>query len=107
MRKVLEIGGFIAGAVLIVFGVVAISMGVDGRSTVKDSLAAEQIVGSDDMTPALIKQGATEAGLNVSALDIPTKSVAGETINTGSEARAFAQYLRIHALESSGGYTYA
>ena len=38
MRKFLEIGGFIAGAVLIVFGAVAIYMGVDGRSTVRDIL---------------------------------------------------------------------
>jgi hypothetical protein len=107
MRKFLEIGGFIAGALLIVFGVAAIVMGVNGRSTVRDSLAAEQIVGSDDMTPALIKQGATEAGLQVSSLDIPSTAVAGKTIDTGGEARAFARYLRIHALESSGGYTYA
>jgi hypothetical protein len=107
MRKFLEIGGFIAGAVLIVFGVVAITMGVDGRSTVRDSLRAEQIVGSDDMTPALIKQAATDAGLQVSSLDIPTTAVAGQTIDTGNEARTFARYLRIHALESSGGYTYS
>ena len=31
MRKLLEIGGFIAGAVLIVFGAAAIVMGVNGR----------------------------------------------------------------------------
>jgi hypothetical protein len=107
MRKFLEIGGLIAGAVLIVFGAVAIAMGVDGRSTVRDSLAAEQIVGSDDMTPSAIRVAAEEAGLSTSKLDIPSLSVAGETIDTGAEARAFAQYLRIHALESSGGYVYA
>ena len=107
MRKFLEIGGLIAGAVLIVFGVVAIAMGVDGRSTVRDSLAAEHIVGSDDMTPALIREGAMEAGLATSTLDIPSRAVAGESIDTGEEARAFAQYLRIHALESSDGYVYA
>ena len=28
-------------------------------------------------------------------------------IDTGEEARCFAQYMRIHALESSGGLTYA
>ena len=39
MRKALEIGGFVAAAVLIVFGVVAIAMGVNGRSTVQDSLS--------------------------------------------------------------------
>jgi hypothetical protein len=107
MRKFLEIGGLIAGAVLIVFGVVAIAMGVDGRSTVRDSLKSEQIVGSDDMTPVLIREAAMEAGLAVSSLDVPTTSVAGKSIDTGEEARAFAQYLRIHALESSGGYVYA
>jgi hypothetical protein len=106
MRKFLEIGGIVAGAVLIVFGVVAIAMGVDGRSTVRDGLRQEQIVGSEDMTPALIKQGAMEAGLPPT-IEIPTLAVAGETIDTGEEARAFAQYLRIHALESSDGYVYA
>ena len=107
MRKALEIGGFVAAAVLIAFGVAAIVMGVNGRSTVQDSLRAEQIVGSTDMTPALITKEATEAGLSVSSLDIPTVAVAGKSIDTGGEARAFAQYMRIHALESSGGYVYA
>ncbi len=53
-RRVLEFGGFIAGAILIAFGVVAIVMGVNGRWTVQDSLTAEKIVGGDDMSPALI-----------------------------------------------------
>ena len=38
VRKLFEIGGFAAGAVLIAFGVVAIVMGFNGRSTVSDSL---------------------------------------------------------------------
>ena len=76
MRKFLELGGFIAGALLIVFGVVVIALGVSGRSTVQSSLRQEQIVGSPDMTPALIKVAADEAGLtNVS---LPTCSVAGK-----------------------------
>jgi hypothetical protein len=105
MKKVLEIGGFIAGAVLVVFGVAVIVLGVNGRSTVNSSLNAEKIVGSEDMTPALIKVAVADAGLkNVS---LPTCSVAGKSIDTGSEARCFAQYMRIHALESSGGLTYA
>ena len=33
-RRFWEIGGFVAGAVLIAFGVVAIYMGVDGYTTV-------------------------------------------------------------------------
>jgi hypothetical protein len=107
MRKVLEIGGFIAGAVLIVFGVVAIAMGVDGRSTVQDSLKAEQIVGSEDMTPSAIRTAAQEAGLSLDGVSVPTLAVAGKAINTGERARAFAGYMRIHALESSNGLVYA
>jgi uncharacterized protein (DUF342 family) len=38
MRKVFEIGGFVAAAVLIAFGIVAITMGVNGRNTVNTSL---------------------------------------------------------------------
>jgi hypothetical protein len=106
-RTVLEWGGFAAGAVLIAFGVVAIVMGFSGRSTVADSLKQEKIVGSPDMTPALIVKEAKEAGLNTAAIDMPTVSVAGKTIDTGPEARAFASYMRIHTLEATGGYTYA
>src|SRR4029079_10379970 len=69
------------------------------------SLRQEQIVGSPDMTPALIKVAADEAGLtNVS---LPTCSGAGKAIDTGASARCFADYMRIHTLESSGGLTYA
>jgi hypothetical protein len=107
LRKVLEWGGFVAGAVLVTFGVAAIVMGFNGRSTVNDSLNQEKIVGSADMTPAAIKAEAQKAGLNVNTIDLPTVSVAGETINTGPEARAFASYMRIHALEATGGFTYA
>jgi hypothetical protein len=106
-RRVLEWGGFAAGAVLIVFGVVAIVMGFNGRSTVSDSLKQEKIVGTADMTPAAIKAEAAKAGLNVNAIDMPTVSVAGKVINGGDRARAFASYMRIHALEATGGYTYA
>jgi hypothetical protein len=106
-RKVLEGGGFAAGAVLIAFGVVAIVMGLNGRATVSDSLKQERIVGTADMTPAAIKAEATKAGLNVNAIDMPTVSVAGKAINSGDRARAFASYMRIHALEATGGYTYA
>ena len=60
MRKVFEIGGIVAAAVLVAFGVASIVMGINGRSTVRDSLKLEQIVGSSDMTPAAIKDEATE-----------------------------------------------
>ena len=107
MRKVFEIGGVVAAAVLIAFGIVAIVMGFNGRSTVTDSLKQEQIVGSPDMTPTAIRAEAAKAGLPVDELTFPTTSVAGQKVDTGDEARAFAGYMRIHALEATGGLTYA
>jgi len=105
MRKAFEIGGLVAGAVLIVFGVVAIAMGVNGRNTVGNELKQQQIVGTPDMTPSAIKAEAAKAGLkNVS---FPTKSVANLPIDSGARARTFAQYMRIHALEHTGGYVYS
>ena len=106
MRKALEIGGFVAAAVLIVFGVVAIAMGVNGRSTVQDSLKAEQIVGSADMSPAAIKDEAMKAGLPAS-IALPTVDISNKPIDTGARARAFATYIRIHSLEATGGLTYS
>ena len=104
-RKLFEWGGFAAGAVLVAFGVVAIVMGFSGRATVADSLKLEKITGTPDMTPALIAKEAKAAGLT--GVSLPTVSVASQAINSGPRARAFASYMRIHALEATGGYTYA
>jgi hypothetical protein len=105
MRKIFEIGGIVAAAVLVAFGVAAIVMGVNGRGTVRDSLKLEQIVGSPDMTPAAITVEAKKAGLVT--FQVPSKSVAGLPINSGDRARAFAGFMRIHTLEATGGLTYA
>jgi hypothetical protein len=105
-RRVWEIGGFISGAVLIAFGAVAIYLGADGYQTVRDELNKEYIVGGSDMSPDEIKAGAEEAGLPES-IELPTCDVVDEEIDTGSEARCFAQYMRVHALEGTGGLSYA
>ena len=105
-RRVWEIGGFVSGAVLIVFGIVAIVLGVNGYRTVQDELKKEYIVGGSDMTPDEIRAGAEEAGLPEN-IELPTCDVVDKEIDTGSRARCFAQYMRIHALESTGGLTYA
>ena len=107
MRKLFEFGGLVAAAVLIAFGITAVVMGVNGRNTVNHSLANEYIVGSADMTPSAIKAEAKQAGIYSAVKEWPSKSVANQTINTGDRARAFAGYMRIHALEASGGLTYA
>jgi hypothetical protein len=101
----LEIGGLVAGLVLVVFGIVAIVMGMNGGSTVSSSLKAQKIVGTPDMSPAGIKPAIKQAGLkNVS---IPSCDVANKAINSGSNARCFAEYMQIHALEATGGFLYS
>jgi hypothetical protein len=106
MRRFFEIGGVVAAAILIAFGITSIVVGLNGRDTVQTSLAQEQIVGSPDMTPDAIAKEAKAAGLP-SSISLPTVAVAGKKIDTGDEARAFAGYMRIHALEATGGLTYA
>ncbi|HEY2543003.1 MAG TPA: hypothetical protein VGH92_08100 [Gaiellaceae bacterium] len=105
MKRFLELGGVAAAIVLIAFGAAAVVLGFQGKGTVIDSLKAEQITGTPDMTPKGIAGEASAAGLkNVS---LPTCTVAGQAVNTGARARCFAQYMRIHALEATGGFVYA
>lgn len=91
-KKIWEIGGFLAGAVLILFGAVAIFMGVDGYTTVRDSIEQEGIVFGTADDPAVAEHA---------------EQWAGEQVKTGDQARAFALIIREHALESSDGLTYA
>jgi hypothetical protein len=102
--RLLRLGGYAAGVILIVFGIATIAIGIAGKNTVEDELSQEKIVGSPDMSPEGIAPGIEEAKLTV---DAPDCDVAEEPITTGPEARCFGQYMRIHAFESSGGLTYA
>ena len=90
MRRILEYGGVIAGTILVVFGVVAIAMGVNGRNEVRDRLADQRITATPDA--AEITDGALEPN---------------EPIDTGAEAKAFADIMEFHALESTEGRRYA
>src|SRR3954447_13929161 len=107
MRRLFEYGGFVAAVVLIAVGIGAVTMGINARGTVQDTLAQEHIVGTPDMTPTAIKAEAKQAGLNVASISFPTESVAGLPINNGDRAHTFAGYMRIHALQATGGLTYA
>jgi hypothetical protein len=106
MKKLLEWGGVAASIVLIAFGIGAIVVGVNGRSTVHSSLNQEQIVGTPDMNATAIAAEAKKAGLPES-IKLPTVDIAGKAIDNGARARAFASYMRIHALEASGGLTFS
>jgi hypothetical protein len=91
-RRLWEIGGFVAGAVLIAFGAVAIYMGVDGRNTVRDSLTEEQIYFGSADDPAVAQyaeQWAAEPGESQ-----------GDRIETGDQARAFANIMRYHTVNA-------
>jgi len=105
MRNLFKYGGIAASVVLIAFGAGSIGIGAWGINNVRDNLALEQISGTPDMTPSAIKAEAQKAGLT--DVSLPSCNVAGKSIDTGSEARCFASYMRIHALEATGGQPYA
>jgi hypothetical protein len=83
MKRVLDYGGIVASVLLIAFGIGCVVVGISGRDRVRDDLARENIVGT------------------------PDSSIPGEKVNTGSEAQAFADVIRKHTLEATGGETYA
>src|SRR5215218_1795395 len=83
MKKLLEYGGIAASVLLIAFGIGATVVGFNGRDRVRTELAREQIVGTPDST------------------------IPNQLVDTGSEAQAFAKVMRKHALEATGGQTYA
>ena len=112
MRKLFEIGGVVAAAILVAFGVATVVIGMSGQSTVSDSLKQEQITGTPDMTPkAIAPEVATAkkaqaqlfaklhaAGVKITPSPIvtPSCSVAGKLVDSGDRARCFAEYMRIH-----------
>ena len=91
-KRIWEIGGFAAGVVLILFGVVAIIMGVNGYNTTRDAIKGEGIAFGTADDPAVAKYA---------------EQWAGEQVTTGDQARAFAKIMREHTLDSTGGLTYA
>ncbi len=82
-NKLYTYAGIAASVVLILFGIGATYMGIDGRDRVRDDLAREQIVGTED------------------------SSIPGQKVDTGAEAQEFAATIRKHTLESTGGLTYS
>lgn len=107
MRKVFEIGGLIAAVVLVGFGVAAVVLGLNGNSEVKTALTQQKLTGTPNMTPSVETSLAKKAGLNVSAIEMPTCSIAGKAVTEGKDARCFANYMRIDALMGTGGQVYS
>lgn len=90
MRKTFELGGMLAGVILIAFGVLAIGMGVNGWNDVRSAISAQKITATPDA--AEITGGTL---------------VAGQAVKTGAQARAFAEVMEHHALQSTEGRRYA
>jgi hypothetical protein len=90
MRKVFAYGGIVASVILAAFGAGAIAIGVNGYNEVRDEIAAQQITATPD---------AAELTNN--------KLQPGQAIKTGADAKAFADIMEHHALESSDGQRYA
>ena len=123
--RILEIGGIVAGAIMVAFGVAAIYMGFDGRSTVQ--VESRQQVhrrlgrhehgrhhhGDQQGHPARPEADCSRAREGRRRPDrvhtrlAPSCSVAGEAVDNGTDARCFAEYLRLHALRSTSGLTYS
>jgi hypothetical protein len=89
MRRLFQYGGYLSSAVLILFGAGSMVVGVLGFLEVRDTIARENITATPD---------AVEIGVNLEP---------GEPIDTGAEAKEFAKIIRTHALEATGGRTYA
>ena len=81
--KLFTYAGVAASVILIVFGIGAMVVGIDGRDRVRAELAREQVVGT------------------------PDSKIPGQLVDTGAEAREFAAVMRKHTLEMTGGQTYA
>jgi len=90
MRKLFAYGGLAASVVLIAFGAGAIAIGAFGLADVRDELAEQRIVAGED-APEL-----TDGRLE-----------AGDELDTGAEARAFADVMEAHTLAATGGKRYA
>ena len=90
--KFLRVGGFLSGGVLILFGIAVIVLGIWGFMFTRDHIKQEGIVFGPASDPAVAEHA---------------EKWAGEPVETGSQALAFAEIMREHTLSSTGGLTYA
>jgi hypothetical protein len=99
LQKMFWGGGVVAGALLIIAGGIWVWQGASARSEVHDTIVREKIVGTPDMRPEDTPAGIVE--------NPPTCDVAGKEISSGADARCFAEYMRVHALEGTDGKTFS
>jgi hypothetical protein len=81
----------LSAAAMLVAGPIMIAQGFGGQGMIKDELASQKISFTEDkadLPPAL-------------------QQYAGEQVNTGPEAKAFAEYIKGHIMESTDGRSYS
>jgi hypothetical protein len=83
MSKLVTYAGIAASVILIAFGIGSIVTGINGRDRVHRDLAREQIIGT------------------------PDSSIPNQKVDSGKKAEAFANVMRKHTLEATGGQTYS
>ena len=99
-------GGVAASIVLIAFGAGSIAIGAWGINNVRDNLKLEQIVGLAGHD-ARRDQGRGREG-RADERDLSDLRASPARRSTPARKReCFASYMRIHALEATGGQTYA
>ena len=85
VQPFMKYGGILASVVLIAFGIGSMYTGINGRAEVRDTIKQEKIVGTPDMD----------------------KQIANKPVDTGAKAKLFAEGMRLHTLEASGGQVYS
>jgi len=85
VKPFMKYGGIAASVILIAFGIGSIYTGLNGRSEIRTTLKAEQIVGTPDMD----------------------KAIADKPVDTGAKAKLFADGMRLHTLRITEGQLYS
>jgi hypothetical protein len=91
-RKLIRVGGYVSGGVLVAFGIIVIALGIWGIHYTRDHLKQEGIVFGPASDPAVAEHA---------------EQWSGEPVETGKQALAFANVMREHTLSSTDGLTYA
>jgi hypothetical protein len=90
--RVLKIGGYLSGGILIAFGVTVVVLGIWGFNFTRDHIEREGITFGPIEDPAVAEHA---------------PDWAGQPVDTGRKALAMAEIMREHTLSSTGGLTYA
>jgi hypothetical protein len=85
VKPFMKYAGILASVVLIAFGIGSMYTGINGRAEVRDTIKQEKIVGTPDMD----------------------KQIANKPVQTGADAKLFADGIRKHTLEATGGQVYS